>query len=113
MAPPSRTLVIPCQPSRRRLRPPPPATRGTDMLGRLIDWSVRNVFLVLVMTLAIVAGDIYALMNTPLDPQPDLSVVQVLVSTEYPCQSPQVVEYQVTYPLTSALLALPKPQDYR
>src|SRR3546814_11497387 len=56
MAPPTRTLVIPCQPSRRRLRPPPPATRGTDMLGRLIEWSVRNVFLVLVMTLAIVAG---------------------------------------------------------
>src|SRR3546814_20177112 len=53
MAPPTRTLVIPCQPSRRRLRPPPPATRGTDLLGRPIEWSVRNVFLVLVMTLAI------------------------------------------------------------
>ena len=73
------------------------------MLGRLIEWSVRNVFLVLVMTLAIVAGGIYALMNTPLDAQPDLSDVQVIVFTEYPGQAPQVVEDQVTYPLTSAL----------
>src|SRR3546814_8277039 len=77
-----RTLVTPCPPPRSRLRPPPPATRGTDMLGRLIEWSVRNVFLVLVMTLAIVAGGIYALMNTPLDAQPDLSDVQVIVFTE-------------------------------
>ena len=52
------------------------------MLARLIEWSVRNVFLVLVMALAIVAGGIYALMNTPLDAQPDLSDVQVIVFTE-------------------------------
>jgi Cu(I)/Ag(I) efflux system membrane protein CusA/SilA len=83
------------------------------MLGRLIEWSVRNVFLVLVMALAIVAGGIYALMNTPLDAQPDLSDVQVIVFTEYPGQAPQVVEDQVTYPLTSALLAVPKSRDVR
>src|SRR3546814_11891792 len=77
-----RTLVTPCPPPRSRLRPPPPATRGTDMLGRLIEWSVRNVFLVLVMALAIVAGGIYALVNTPLDAQPDLSDVQLIVFTE-------------------------------
>src|SRR3546814_16485453 len=58
-----RTLVTPCPPPRSRLRPPPPATRSTDMLGRLIEWSVRNVFLVLVMDLAIVAGGIYALVK--------------------------------------------------
>ena len=74
------------------------------MLGRLIEWSTRNVFLVLVMTLAIVAGGVYALLLTPLDAQPDLSDVQVIVFTEYPGQAPQVVEDQVTYPLTSALL---------
>src|SRR3546814_6669035 len=108
-----RTLVTPCPPPRSRLRPPPPATRGTDMLGRLIEWSVRNVFLVLVMALAIVAGGIYALVNTPLDAQPDLSDVQVIVFTEYPGQAPQVVEDQVTYPLTSALLAVPKSKDVR
>ncbi|CAM5524686.1 efflux RND transporter permease subunit [Rhodanobacter lindaniclasticus] len=83
------------------------------MLARLIEWSVRNVFLVLVMTLAIVAGGIYALMKTPLDAQPDLSDVQVIVFTEYPGQAPQVVEDQVTYPLTSALLSVPKSKDVR
>ncbi|MDX5409820.1 MAG: CusA/CzcA family heavy metal efflux RND transporter [Thauera sp.] len=83
------------------------------MLGRLVEWSVRNVFLVLLMALAIVAGGIYALMNTPLDAQPDLSDVQVIVFTEYPAQAPQVVEDQVTYPLTSALLATPKSKDVR
>ncbi|QNN46767.1 efflux RND transporter permease subunit [Thermomonas brevis] len=83
------------------------------MLGRLVEWSVRNVFLVLLMTLAIVAGGIYALMKTPLDAQPDLSDVQVIVFTEYPGQAPQVVEDQVTYPLTSALLTVPKSKDVR
>src|SRR3546814_1534630 len=52
-------------------------------------------------------------MNTPLDAQPDLSDVQVIVFTEYPGQAPQVVEDQVTYPLTSALLAVPKSKDVR
>src|SRR3546814_11803125 len=91
----------------------PPATRGTVMLVRLIEWSVRNVFLVLVMALAIVAGVIYALVNTPLDAQPDLSDVQVIVFTEYPGQAPQVVEDQENYPLTSALIAVPKSKDVR
>lgn len=83
------------------------------MLGRLIEWSVRNVFLVLVMGIAIVAGGIYALMNTPVDAQPDLSDVQVIIFTEYPGQAPQVVEDQVTYPLTSTLLAVPGSRDVR
>ena len=83
------------------------------MLGRLIEWSVRNVFLVLVMALAIVAGGIYALTNTPLDAQPDLSDVQVIVFTEYPGQAPQVVEDQVTYPLTTSMLSVPKSKVVR
>ncbi len=83
------------------------------MLARLIEWSVRNAFLVLVMALAIAAGGIDALMTTPLDAQPDLSDVQVIVFTEYPGQAPQVVEDQVTYPLTSALLSVPRSKDVR
>ncbi len=83
------------------------------MLGRLIEWSVRNIFLVLVMTIAVVAGGIYAVMRTPLDAQPDLSDVQVIVFTEVPGQAPQVVEDQVTYPLTSALLSVPKSKVVR
>lgn len=62
------------------------------MLGRIIEWSVRNVFLIAVMTLAVIAGGVYALLRTPLDAQPDLSDVQVIVFTEYPGQAPQVVE---------------------
>ena len=83
------------------------------MLGRLIEWSVRNVFLILVMTIAVVAGGVYAVMKTPLDAQPDLSDVQVIVFTEVPGQAPQVVEDQVTYPLTSALLSVPKSKVVR
>nr|WP_211219085.1 efflux RND transporter permease subunit [Luteimonas mephitis] len=79
----------------------------------MIEWSIRNVFLVLVMALALVAGGIYALINTPLDAQPDLSDVQVIVFTEVPGQAPQVVEDQVTYPLTSALLTVPKSEVVR
>ncbi len=83
------------------------------MLGRLIEWSVRNVFLILVMALAVIAGGVYAVVHTPLDAQPDLSDVQVIVFTEVPGQAPQVVEDQVTYPLTSALLTVPKSKVVR
>ncbi len=83
------------------------------MLARLIEWSVRNVFLVLVMALAITAAGIYAVARTPLDALPDLSDVQVIVFTEVPGQAPQVVEDQVTYPLTTAMLAVPKSKVVR
>src|SRR5690606_13823499 len=66
-------------------------TGSTDMLGRIIEWSVRNVVLVLVMTVAVIAAGVYAVMNTPLDAQPDLSDVQVIVYTDVPGQAPQVV----------------------
>ena len=83
------------------------------MLSRLIEWSVRNVFLVVVMGIALTAGGIYAIMKTPLDALPDLSDVQVIVFTEVPGQAPQVVEDQVTYPLTTAMLAVPRSKVVR
>ncbi|TBR09850.1 MAG: efflux RND transporter permease subunit [Lysobacter sp.] len=83
------------------------------MLGRLIEWSIRNIFLVLVATVALAAAGVYAVVNTPLDAQPDLSDVQVIVYTDVPGQAPQVVEDQVTYPLTSALLSVPRSKVVR
>ena len=83
------------------------------MLSQLIEWSVRNVFLVLVMAIAVTAGGIYAIVNTPLDALPDLSDVQVIVFTQVPGQAPQVVEDQVTYPLTSAMLSVPRSKVVR
>src|SRR5512133_3135498 len=83
------------------------------MLSRIIDWSGRNRFLVLLTTLFIVVGGIYAVVVTPIDALPDLSDVQVIVYTEYPGQAPQVVEDQVTYPLTTAMLSVPKSKVVR
>ncbi len=83
------------------------------MLQGLIRWSLHNLFLVLLLTLLTIAGGIYAVMKTPLDAIPDLSDVQVIVYTDYPGQAPQVVEDQVTYPLTSALLSVPKAKVVR
>ena len=83
------------------------------MLDKIIDWSARNVFLVLIATAAIVAGGVLAVMRTPLDALPDLSDVQVIVFTEYPGQAPQVVEDQVTYPLASAMLTVPRSKVVR
>ncbi|HRQ64238.1 MAG TPA: efflux RND transporter permease subunit, partial [Xanthomonadaceae bacterium] len=78
------------------------------MLARIIEWSVRNVFLVLLGTAVVVVAGVYALARTPIDALPDLSDVQVIVFTEYPGQAPQVVEDQVTYPLVTSMLAVPK-----
>jgi Cu(I)/Ag(I) efflux system membrane protein CusA/SilA len=83
------------------------------MLNKIIEWSARNIFLVLLATLFITLAGIYALVKTPLDALPDLSDVQVIVYTEYPGQAPQVVEDQVTYPLTTAMLAVPKSKVVR
>ena len=83
------------------------------MLAKIITWSGRNPFLILLATLFVVIGGIYAVIKTPLDALPDLSDVQVIVYTEYPGQAPQVVEDQVTYPLTSAMLAVPKSKVVR
>jgi Cu(I)/Ag(I) efflux system membrane protein CusA/SilA len=83
------------------------------MLARIIQWSGRNPFLVLLATLFVVVAGVVAVMKTPLDALPDLSDVQVIVYTEYPGQAPQVVEDQVTYPLTTAMLAVPKSKVVR
>lgn len=83
------------------------------MLGKIIEWSARNVFLVLLATVFIVIVGIYAVIKTPLDALPDLSDVQVIVYTEYPGQAPQVVEDQVTYPLTTAMLSVPRSKVVR
>lgn len=83
------------------------------MLAKIIDWSGRNRFLVLLATLFVVVGGVLAVFRTPLDALPDLSDVQVIVYTEYPGQAPQVVEDQVTYPLTTAMLSVPKSKVVR
>ncbi|HEB88300.1 MAG TPA: efflux RND transporter permease subunit [Deltaproteobacteria bacterium] len=77
------------------------------MLRRIIEGSANNPFLVGLATIVLIATGVYAARNTPLDAIPDLSDVQVIVFTEYPGQAPQVVEDQVTYPLTTAMLSVP------
>ncbi len=77
------------------------------MISTLIRWSSHNLFLVLIGTLFVVAAGTYSVAKTPLDAIPDLSDVQVIVYTEYPGQAPQVVEDQVTFPLATAMLAVP------
>ncbi|MFC5508578.1 MULTISPECIES: efflux RND transporter permease subunit [Hyphomicrobiales] len=83
------------------------------MIARLISWSARNLLLVFVGTVFAVAAGLYALRTLPLDAIPDLSDVQVIVYTEYPGQAPQVVEDQVTFPLTTAMLTVPKSKVVR
>ncbi len=77
------------------------------MLEKIIEWSVNNRFLVVLAVGFLIFAGIIAMLNTPLDAIPDLSDVQVIILTEYPGQAPQVVEDQVTYPLTTAMLAVP------
>ena len=83
------------------------------MLNTLIAWSAKNRFLVLLATAFVVLAGVWSLAKTPLDAIPDLSDVQVILYTEFPGQAPQVVEDQVTYPLTTALLSVPKSKVVR
>jgi Cu(I)/Ag(I) efflux system membrane protein CusA/SilA len=83
------------------------------MIARLIAASARNLLLVLIGTVFIVAAGVYAVMHLPLDAIPDLSDTQVIVYTEFPGQAPQVVEDQVTYPLTTAMLTVPRSRVVR
>jgi len=78
------------------------------MIAGLIRWSISNRVLVLIMTLFITAWGLYSVSQTPVDALPDLSDVQVIIKTSFPGQAPQVVEDQVTYPLTTAMLSVPK-----
>ena len=77
------------------------------MIKSIIHWSIVNRFFVVLATLMIIAVGLYSLKNTPVDALPDLSDVQVIIKTTYPGQAPQVVEDQVTYPLTTAMLSVP------
>ena len=77
------------------------------MINAILEWSVRNRTMVLTLAVLLAAWSFYAVRNTPVDAIPDLSDVQVIIKTHYPGQAPQVVEDQVTYPLTTALLSVP------
>jgi len=83
------------------------------MIAAIIRWSVSNRFFVLLITLIIIGGGLFTLKNTPIDALPDLSDVQVIIKTSYPGQAPQVVEDQVTYPLTTAMLSVPGAKTVR
>src|SRR5437879_2837265 len=83
------------------------------MIGRLIADSARYIMLVMIATVFALAAGLYAIFHLPLDAIPDLSDTQVIVYTEYPGQAPQVVEDQVTYPLTTAMLTVPKSRVVR
>lgn len=83
------------------------------MIKAIIQWSIRNRLIVLIATIALVIAGLYSVKNTPVDAIPDLSDVQVIIKTTYPGQAPQVVEDQVTYPLTTAMLAVPGAKTVR
>lgn len=83
------------------------------MIGHLIRWSVNNRLLVLILSLMVTVWGSLSMMRTPLDAIPDLSDVQVIVRTSYPGQAPQIVENQVTYPLTTTMLSVPGAKDVR
>ncbi|WP_318456399.1 efflux RND transporter permease subunit [Photobacterium leiognathi] len=83
------------------------------MIPAIIRWSINNRLLVLIATLFLTLGGLYSVKNTPVDAIPDLSDVQVIIKTSYPGQAPQVVEDQVTYPLTTAMLAVPGAETVR
>ena len=77
------------------------------MINAIIQWSLHNRFFVLLATFILTGWGVYAVKETPIDAIPDLSDVQVIIKTSYPGQAPQVVEDQVTYPLTTAMLSVP------
>ena len=83
------------------------------MLKKIIEYSINNRFLILVFAVLAAFAGIYAILHIPVDAIPDLSDVQVIVMTKYPGQAPQVVEDQVTYPLTNAMLAVPRAKAVR
>lgn len=87
-----------------------PTTSG---VARVIDWSIRNQLLVIFGAIALTIGGWLALKQTPLDAVPDLSDTQVIIRTDFPGQSPQIVEDLVTYPLSTAMLGLPNSEDVR
>ena len=83
------------------------------MIEAIIRWSIHNRILVLISAVMLTVAGLYAVKQTPVDALPDLSDVQVIVKTRYPGQAPQVVEDQVTYPLTTAMLSVPGAETLR
>ncbi len=83
------------------------------MIAKIISWSIDNRFMVLMLTAILIGLGVYSIKQTPLDALPDLSDVQVIIKTSFPGQAPQVVEDQVTYPLTTAMLSVPKAVNVR
>ncbi|HEX7401987.1 MAG TPA: efflux RND transporter permease subunit, partial [candidate division Zixibacteria bacterium] len=83
------------------------------MIEKIIEYSVKNKFMVILLTAVVIAVGIYCLLNIKLDAIPDLSDVQVIIKTDYPGQAPQIVEDQVTYPLTTAMLSVPRTKVVR
>lgn len=83
------------------------------MIARLIRWSAQNFFLILIGAVLAMGAGLYAVRNVPLDAIPDLSDTQVIIYTEYAGQAPQVVEDQITYPLSTAMLSVPKSRVVR
>ncbi|MDR1529807.1 MAG: efflux RND transporter permease subunit [Burkholderiales bacterium] len=83
------------------------------MIAQLIRWSVHNRLLVLIVTIMVCAWGVWAVKQTPLDALPDLSDTQVIIRTTYPGQAPQIVENQVTYPLTTSMLTVPGAKTVR
>ena len=83
------------------------------MIAALIRWSLANRFLVLLATLFLTAGGVWAVLRAPLDALPDLSDVQVIIRTPYPGQAPRIVEDQITYPLTTTMMSVPGAKTVR
>ena len=83
------------------------------MIAAIIRWSVANRFLVVLAAIALAMAGVFAMRATPVDALPDLSDTQVIIRTSWPGQAPQIVENQVTYPLTTALLGIPGVQTIR
>lgn len=84
-----------------------------SLIARLISWSIANQLIVLFLSAALAVSGWLALQNTPLDAIPDLTDTQVIIRTDFPGQSPQIVEDLVTYPLSTNLLGLPRTKDVR
>ena len=83
------------------------------MLKNIIEWSINNKFFVIIISVALIGAGIYSIKNIKIDAIPDLSDVQVIVYTEYPGQAAELVEQQVTYPLTTAMVSVPKSKVVR
>ena len=91
----------------------PNETKKDGLIGKIIEWSINNKILVIILTAALIGAGIWAIKNTAVDAIPDLSDVQVIVFTKYPGQGPQIVEDQVTYPMTTKMLSVPGATNVR